>query len=117
MEQSASRTAPHPAPPPAPPAPLDLDQLGDRIAELSARIQAATYDLLCDLRVFDRRHGWEGFRSCAHWLNWRTGLDLGAARTSSRHSSRLFSRCKTMFTAWYPTGASPHSLCSSQKPV
>ena len=84
MEQSASRTAPPPAPPPAPAAPLDLDQLGDRIAELSARIQAATYDLLCDLRVFDRRHGWEGFRSCAHWLNWRTGLDLGAAREKLR---------------------------------
>ena len=21
-----------------------------------------------------------GFQSCAHWLNWRTGIDLGAAR-------------------------------------
>ena len=90
MEQSAaSRTAPPPAPPPAPPAPLDLDQLGDRIAELSARIQAATYDLLCDLLEFDRRHGWEGFRSCAHWLNWRTGLDLGAAREKLRVAAAL----------------------------
>ena len=89
MEQSASRTPPPPAPPPAPAAPLDLDQLGDRIAELSARIQAATYDLLCDLRVFDRRHGWEGFRSCAHWLNWRTGLDLGAAREKLRVAAAL----------------------------
>ena len=89
MEQSASRTAPPPAPPPAPAAPLDLDQLGDRIAELSARIQAATYDLLCDLLEFDRRHGWEGFRSCAHWLNWRTGLDLGAAREKLRVAAAL----------------------------
>ena len=89
MEQSASRTAPPPAPAPAPAAPLDLDQLGDRIAELSARIQAATYDLLCDLRVFDRRHGWEGFRSCAHWLNWRTGLDLGAAREKLRVAAAM----------------------------
>ena len=31
--------------------PADLDLLGNRIAELSARIQAATYELLCYLRV------------------------------------------------------------------
>ena len=60
-----------------------LDLLGNRIAELSARIQAATYELLRYLREFDRHHGWEGFRSCAHWLNWRLGLDLGAAREKS----------------------------------
>lgn len=28
--------------------------------------------------------GTSGFRSCAHWLNWRTGLDLGAAREKVR---------------------------------
>ncbi len=75
--------------PPAPEAPPDLDRLGNRIAELSARIQAATYELLCYLRVFDRHHGWEGFRSCAHWLNWRTGLDLGAAREKLRVAAAL----------------------------
>ena len=67
----------------------DLDRLGDRIAELSARIDAATYELLCHLHQFDRRHGWEGFRSCAHWLNWRTGLDLGAAREKLRVAAAL----------------------------
>ena len=75
--------------PPDPEAPPDLDLLGDRIAELSARIQAATYELLCYLREFDRGHGWEGFRSCAHWLNWRTGLDLGAAREKLRVAAAL----------------------------
>ena len=75
--------------PPTPATPPDLDVLGNRIAELSARIQAATYELLCDLRVFDRLHGWEGFRSCAHWLNWRTGLDLGAAREKLRVAAAL----------------------------
>ena len=79
---------------PAPPlagalAAPDLDLLGNRIAERSARIQAATYELLCDLREFDRRHGWEGFRSCAHWLNWRIGLDLGAAREKLRVAAAL----------------------------
>ena len=77
------------AAPPAAEAPPDLNQLGNRIAVLSARIQAATYELLCDLREFDRHHGWEGFRSCAHWLNWRTGLDLGAAREKLRVAAAL----------------------------
>ena len=77
------------AAPPNPQRPPDLDLLGDRIAELSARIQAATYELLCYLREFDCRHGWEGFRSCAHWLNWRTGLDLGAAREKLRVAAAL----------------------------
>ena len=77
------------ATPPAPEAPPDLNLLGDRIAELSARIQAATYELLCDLREFDRHHGWDGFRSCAHWLNWRIGLDLGAAREKLRVAAAL----------------------------
>ena len=74
---------------PKPAEPADLDRLGDRIAELSARIDAATYELLCYLREFDRQHGWEGFRSCAHWLNWRTGLDLGAAREKLRVAAAL----------------------------
>ena len=74
---------------PKPAEPPDLDRLGDRIAELSARIDAATYELLCYLHQFDQQHGWEGFRSCAHWLNWRTGLDLGAAREKLRVAAAL----------------------------
>ena len=63
----------------------DIDRLGDEIAELSAHIQAATYRLLVLIRKFDTRNGWNtGFRSCAHWLNWRTGLDIGAAREKVR---------------------------------
>ena len=67
----------------------ELRRLGDQIAELSARIDAATYELLCYLREFDRGYGWEGFRSCAHWLNWRTGLALGAAREKLRVATAL----------------------------
>jgi hypothetical protein len=76
----------------APPAPvgLELEALGERIAELSAQIQAATYHLLVMIRDFDERAGWNGgFRSCAHWLNWRTGLDLGAAREKVRVARAL----------------------------
>ena len=67
----------------------ELERLGDQIAEMSARIDAATCELLCQLREFDHRHGWEGWRSCAHWLNWRTGLDLGAAREKLRVAAAL----------------------------
>ena len=67
----------------------ELELLGNQIAELSARIDAATYELLCHLHEFDRRYGWEGWRSCAHWLNWRTGLDLGAAREKLRVAAAL----------------------------
>ena len=69
--------------------------LGDRIALVSAQIQAATYQLLVMIREFDKREGWysgaggNDFRSCAHWLNWRTGLDLGAAREKVRVARAL----------------------------
>ena len=36
----------------------DVEALGERIAELSAQIQAATYQLLVMLRDFDERAGW-----------------------------------------------------------
>jgi len=68
----------------------DLDRLGNEIAELSAHIQAATYRLLVLIREFDARSGWNtGFRSCAHWLNWRTGLEMGAAREKVRVARAL----------------------------
>ena len=93
--QAAQRTPDQSHPPaaaaalPEPAEPPDLDRLGNRIAELSARIDAATYELLCYLHQFNQQHGWEGFRSCAHWLNWRTGLDLGAAREKLRVAAAL----------------------------
>src|SRR5207248_11343963 len=63
----------------------ELDRLGDEIAELSAHLDAATARLLDLIREFDARGGWNsGFRSCAAWLSWRVGLDLGAARERVR---------------------------------
>ena len=68
----------------------ETDALGDAIAELAARIQAATYELLVMIRQFDERGGWgQGFTSCAHWLNWRTGLAMGAAREKVRVAKAL----------------------------
>src|SRR5436309_3464912 len=68
----------------------ELDRLGDEIAELSAHLDAATARLLDLIREFDARAGWNtGFRSCAAWLSWRVGLDLGAARERVRVARAL----------------------------
>jgi hypothetical protein len=68
----------------------EMDRLGNEIAELSAHLEAATACLLDLIREFDARGGWNhGFRSCAHWLAWRVGLDLGAARERVRVARAL----------------------------
>ena len=68
----------------------ELDRLGDEIARLSAHLQAAIARLLDLIREFDARGGWNnGCRSCAHWLSYRTGLDLGAAREHVRVARAL----------------------------
>ncbi len=98
---STSRT--HSAPPDEPPVDsrprerttasgdrgAQLARLGDRIAELSARIQAATFELLVLIREFDEREGWDGCLSCAQWLSWRAGLSPGAAREHVRVAGAL----------------------------
>jgi len=68
----------------------ELDRLGNEIALLSAHLEAATARLLALIRQFDAEGGWNnGFRSCAHWLCWRVGLDLGAAREKVRVARAL----------------------------
>ena len=68
----------------------EMDGLGNEIAELSAHLEAATARLLDLIREFDARGGWnQGFRTCAHWLNWRVGMDLGAARERVRVARAL----------------------------
>jgi hypothetical protein len=70
--------------------PMPLDALGEAIAELAGRIHAATYELLVMLREFDAEGGWNnGFLSCAHWLSWRTGIDMGTAREKVRVARAL----------------------------
>jgi hypothetical protein len=70
---------------------VSLDELGDQICELAAHISAAQYRWLRKLSSFDRRRGWArwGCRSCAHWLNWRCGLDLRSAREKVRVARAL----------------------------
>jgi hypothetical protein len=73
-----------------PPDDAELERLGDEIAELAAHVHAATYHLLVRLHEFDERCGWSGgFKSCAHWLSWRTGIAPGAAREKVRVARAL----------------------------
>jgi len=68
-----------------------LEDLGDEIATLAAHVHAATHRLLVLIADFDLRRGWElsGHRTCAHWLSFRTGIDLGAAREKVRAARAL----------------------------
>ena len=69
---------------------VSTDALGEAIAGLAARLHAVTYELLVLLREFDSRTDWHGgFASCAHWLHWRTGIALGAAREKVRVAHAL----------------------------
>jgi hypothetical protein len=74
---------------PAPDPLAPMDRLGDEIAELAAHLNAATARLLHLIRAFDAGGGWSGWRSCAHWLTWKVGLDLGAAREKVRVARAL----------------------------
>jgi hypothetical protein len=67
-----------------------VQRIGNEIAELSAHLDAASARLLDLIRQFDAEGGWNtGFRSCAEWLSWRTGLDLGASREKVRVARAL----------------------------
>jgi len=69
----------------------EIEHLADEIAEISAHIDAATHRLLSLIRRFDEAGAWydQGALSCAHWLSWRVGLDLGAARERVRVARAL----------------------------
>ena len=92
---TASAELAGPAEPSAEPSAEDIadvvEDLGDQIAILAAHVHAATHRLLTLIAEFDRLQGWEraGFRSCAHWLAFRTGFDLGAAREKVRAARAL----------------------------
>jgi hypothetical protein len=61
---------------------LPIDDLDKAIVGLSARINAATYELLVLIRQFDERAGWLrwGLANCTEWLQWRCGLNVNTAR-------------------------------------
>src|SRR5688572_24372224 len=68
-----------------------LTELGHQIVELAGHLNAAHYRFLMLIAEWDRRKGWSdgGSQSCAHWLNWKCGIDLGAAREKVRTAHAL----------------------------
>jgi hypothetical protein len=76
------------------------ESLADQITELAAHIHAATFRLLELIREFDECEGWagEGVLSCAHWLNWKCGMAMGAARERVRVAHALKDLPKTSQT-------------------
>jgi hypothetical protein len=67
------------------------DRLGAEITELCSYIYAAEHRLLTLVREFDERKGWEwlGFHTCAHWLNFKCGIDMNTARERVRVAHAL----------------------------
>ena len=59
---------------------VSTPDLIDRITELAGHLNAANARWLALIAELDRRRGWAewGVKSCAHWLNWKCGIDLGA---------------------------------------
>src|SRR6202020_1328501 len=71
-----------------------LAELEAQITELAGQLNAANYRWLTLIAEFDRRNGWADGKlpSCAHWLNFKCGLAIGAAREKGgggEHLSRL----------------------------
>ena len=70
---------------------LTLSELEIEITTLYGHINAATYRFLVLLEAFNAQDGWGewGIKSCAHWLNWKCGIALGAAREKVRVAEAL----------------------------
>jgi len=76
---------------PAKSTPTDADQLGAEITELCSYIYAAESRLLTLIREFDEKEYWaqQGLCSCAHWLNFKCGIGMNAAREKVRVAHAL----------------------------
>ena len=70
---------------------LPLDLLEREIMLLAGHLNAPNYRLLVLLAEFERRGGHAGFgiQSCAHWLSWKCGIGLIAAREKMRVARAL----------------------------
>ena len=76
---------------------LSLEELSAEICCMAGHINAASYRWLALIAELDRRQGWadDSARSCAHWLGWKCGVALGAAREKVRVARALESLPKT----------------------
>jgi len=69
----------------------DAEQLGAEISELCSYIYAAESRLLTLIHEFDQKEYWAklGLCSCAHWLNFKCGIGMNAAREKVRVAHAL----------------------------
>jgi len=68
-----------------------VNELATEICTLAGHINAANHRFLELVAEFDRRKGWSdgATQSCAHWLNWKCGIAMGAAREKVRVARAL----------------------------
>jgi hypothetical protein len=68
-----------------------ITALEAQITELAGHLNAGNHRFLVLIAEFDRRNGWSdsATQSCAHWLNWKCGIDMGTAREKVRVSRAL----------------------------
>src|SRR3954465_12342673 len=67
------------------------ERLEADIVELASQLTAASATLTRLIGEYDAVEGWRdwGMRSTAHWLSWKCGMGLGAAREQVRVARRL----------------------------
>jgi len=80
------------------------DELEREITDLCAQINAASYRLLQLVAELDDEEPWGswGLTSCAHFLNWRCGIGMNAAREKVRVAHAL--KQLPMISASFATG-------------
>jgi hypothetical protein len=68
-----------------------IEQLESELTTLAGHLNAGNYRFLTLLAEFERREGHAGWgiASCAHWLSWKCGIGLVAARDKCRVARAL----------------------------
>ena len=69
----------------------EAERLGEQITELCSYLYAAEARLLRLIREFDAKECYveQGFGTCAHWLNFKCGIGMNAAREKVRVAKAL----------------------------
>lgn len=70
---------------------VPAEHLEHEMLSLAGHLAAATCSFLLMVGEYDARRSWESWEclSCAHWLNWRCGVGMTAAREQVRVGRRL----------------------------
>ena len=83
--------------------------LETELLTLNANLNAATCRFLVLIREFDRRSAWGDWGVCsmAHWLGWRCGIGIVAAREHVRVANALGELPET--STWFADGRISYS--------